>query len=137
MSKLLCKSARKGDHGVKQLLELYVTFADGNDGALTFDDEVLPPGAIVDSCTHQVLEAFNAGTTNVITVGDNGTADRYKAAGDINEAATGAPIDLVNGYQVPAATVRIPQVRYDYTGNIPTTGKIRVQIWFHEADLMP
>jgi len=137
--KVLSRPACKGSHGVLQTLGLYIDYTDkATDGVAkvtTFGDEVLPPGAIVVDCWHQVLQAFNGGTTNVITVGDDNTADRFKAAGDIDEATPGAPISLVSGYQ--ATVARTPQVSYTFTGTTPTTGKLVVFIDFIEAELMP
>jgi hypothetical protein len=52
--------------------------------------QFLPAGAIIIGTDVHVAAVFNAGTTNVLTIGTNAaTYDNIIAAADVNEAATG------------------------------------------------
>jgi hypothetical protein len=50
----------------------------------------LPAAAQILDIVVNVTAAFNAGTTNVLTLGNTSTATQYIAAGDLDETATGA-----------------------------------------------
>lgn len=78
----------------------------------------------------QVVTAFNAGTTNVLTLGDSADSgnDNYLTSSDITEGTPGF---------YPAAPVRVRleadttiTARYTQTGTAATTGKARFIIRF-------
>src|SRR5262249_61086983 len=64
-----------------------------NDGGIAngVGRQWLPAGAIIVGTDVMVDTVFNAGTTNVLTLGTNGpsTYDNIVAAADVNEGATG------------------------------------------------
>ena len=68
-------------------------------GSVAFDDDGiangiklcdLPDNIIVTKAAAVVTKAFNAGTTNVLTVGTNDDADDLLGSGDITEGTAGA-----------------------------------------------
>jgi hypothetical protein len=53
-------------------------------------DNYLPQNAFIENVLVEIVTVFNAGTTNVLTVGTVGaTYNNIVAAGDVNEAAAG------------------------------------------------
>jgi hypothetical protein len=91
----------------------------------------LPEGAVILSAWVEVLEAFNAGTTNLLTVGNGaigaGTADDYVAT--VTEGTPGVYGQATPG--VPFAALTADTDVYAYytpTGTAPTTGKARAFI---------
>lgn len=90
----------------------------------------LPAGALIISALARIITAFNAGTTNVLTVGTNSTAyDNIFAAADITEATVG-------GYVAPALTASATTyaadtdvfIKYAQTGTAATTGAADILI---------
>lgn len=90
----------------------------------------LPLGAMLISAVARVVTAFNAVTTNVLTVGTNSTAyDNIFAAADITEATPG-------GYVAPAVTALATSyaadtdvyAKYTQTGTAATTGAADILI---------
>jgi hypothetical protein len=75
-----------------------------------------------------VNTAFNAGTTNVLTVGTSTTANEWLAAGDINEAVAGfyPASNAVTKFRLTADTKIY--VKYTQTGTAATTGAATVII---------
>lgn len=73
----------------------------------------------------EVITAFNAGTTNVLTLGTNSTANQLLAAGDITEATPGFyPQHAGTGsLRITAATDIY--AKYTQTGTAATTGKAK------------
>jgi hypothetical protein len=55
----------------------------------------IPAGSMLCACYVRITTAFNAATTNVLTVGQNATADTdIVAAGELNEGVTGTTVVL-------------------------------------------
>jgi hypothetical protein len=91
----------------------------------------LPAGAVILAAWVEVITAFNAGTTNVVTVGfgaiASGTADDYVAT--VTEGTPGVYGQATPG--LPFAALAADQDVYAYyssTGTAPTTGKARAFI---------
>ncbi len=89
---------------------------------------MLPENAQILRTTVNILTAFNAGTTNVLTVGTDASRLNIVAAADVNEAATGvtsvatgAALDLSGG-------AAMPYVKYAQTGTAATAGKACIVI---------
>lgn len=84
----------------------------------------LPIGALIRSVTIAIETAFNAATTNVLTVGlssETTTFDDLVAAASVNEGAVG--ITTVNNAAVqPLASVQNVVVQYTQTGTAATAG---------------
>jgi hypothetical protein len=91
--------------------------------------QYLPAGAIIVGTDVHIATAFNAGTTNVLTVGTNTTTDNnIIASGDVDETATGLTQNVK-----PTGTALGPlsadaQVfaKFAQTGTAATTGKAYV-----------
>lgn len=95
-------------------------------GSTTVALDNLNVGDVVVQCWVQVTTAFNAGTTNEITLGDGNTANKYLATGDVTEA-TPAVYPTGGKGPFPAETVaRTLTATYAQTGTAATTGAARV-----------
>lgn len=107
-----------GNYSSMRLVEMPIVF--GNTAIQELDR--LAAGEIVVSCWVEVLTAFNAGTTNVLTLGDGTTADKYLAAGDITEATPAVYPTGGKGPFVAEAAATTINVKYVQTGTAATTG---------------
>src|SRR5215211_6440005 len=91
----------------------------------------LPSGAIIIGTDIHVATAFNATTTNVLTVGSNSTQrDNIIASGDVNEGATGLTKDISpTGTALGPISAHTPlYAKYTQTGPVATAGVARVII---------
>jgi hypothetical protein len=95
--------------------------------------QTLPAGAIVTSTSVLITTAFNAGTTNVLTVGGNTTTyNDIVAANDVDETATG----LTNGIKPTGSSLgklaadRDVYAKYTQTGTAATAGAATVIIHY-------
>lgn len=87
--------------------------------------QVLPAGAIIIGTDVHVAAAFNAGTTNVLTVGTSGVFTEIVSAAALNEGATGltqniAPTGVMLG---PIASDTQVFVSYTQTGTAASAGQ--------------
>ena len=74
--------------------------------------------------------AFNAGTTNVLTVGTNaGSDNNIVAAADVNEAATGTT-SVTTGIGLSIAADTPVYVRYTQSGTAATAGAATIVILY-------
>ena len=116
------------NRGRQSPLEAYVDigFADlaGLSGTATLAID-LPVGAQVIGGDLVVYTAFNSATSDVITVGDALTANRYLASTSI--AATGRTALTVTGYQTLTTSNKI-NVTWTGVGTVPTAGSIRLRM---------
>lgn len=95
--------------------------------------EYLPAGAIIIGTDVFVNAVFNAGSTNVLTVGTNGsTANNIVASGDVNEASAILFKDIspaaggtAEGKLASDAQI---YVKFDQTGTAAATGSATVMI---------
>lgn len=105
-------------------------------GSVNFDDEDidkgikvcdLPDNIIVTKAVAVVTEAFNAATTNVLTVGTNDDADNLLGSGDITEGTAAAYaggnkfVHLGTGGKVNA--------KYTQTGTAATAGAADIYLF--------
>lgn len=105
-------------------------------GSVNFDDEDidkgikvcdLPDNIIVTKAVAVVTEAFNAATTNVLTVGTNDDADNLLGSGDITEGTAAAYaggnkfVQLGTGGKVNA--------KYTQTGTAATAGAADIYLF--------
>lgn len=95
---------------------------------------MLPIGAFILRVMVEIVVAFNAVTTNVLTVGSNATANNIVAAGDVDEAAVGI-YDVTRGLgrSLTAAADTLVSVKYTQTGTAATTGQAEIVI-IYEAN---
>lgn len=115
------RSSSPGEYGATRLVAKTIGFANS-----TVDLETLAVGDVVVQVWCEVLTVFNAATTNVITVGDGTTADKYLAAADITEGTVGVyPTGGKGPFKAETAAGTL-KVTYAQTGTAATTGSARV-----------
>ena len=91
----------------------------------------LPKGSYLSSTSCHVITAFNAGTTNVLTIGTSTTATEIIGTADINEAsATYQSVTTNLGTTVASAADVTLYAKYAQTGPAATTGKATCVIEF-------
>ena len=109
-----------------------VTFADAGVSA-GVPVEWLRKGSIILGTDVVVTAAFNAATTNVLTVGTNSTAyDNIAAAADITEGSTGLTQNIkpTGAALGPLASDSQVFVKYTQSGTAATTGEAYIIIKF-------
>ena len=104
-------------------------------GTVAFDTEdvdkgvelcELPAGIVVTKAVAVVTEAFDAGTTNVLTVGANDDVNDIMGSGDITEGTKGAY--LVNKFAQYDAAATI-KAKYTQTGTDATAGAADIYLF--------
>jgi hypothetical protein len=89
----------------------------------------LPMGAQIVMTIVKVTTAFNAVTTNVLTVGCNSSSyNDLVAAGDVDELTTGADVVWTGVELDLSAAAKLPYVKYTQTGTAATAGAAIVTI---------
>jgi hypothetical protein len=89
----------------------------------------LPAGAIVTHAIVKVTAAFNAATTNVLTVGTADDDDAVLGAADFDETVAGTTLTFAAaGYKVSVATPLF--IKYAQTGTAATTGAADIILFF-------
>lgn len=89
----------------------------------------LPAGAIVTGMLVKVSEAFNAATTNVLTVGTASDDDAILGATDIDELEVDTTVTFTAyGYKVDADTPLF--IKYAQTGTAATAGAATVILFY-------
>jgi hypothetical protein len=89
----------------------------------------LPAGAIVTHAIVKVTEAFNAATTNVVTVGTAADDDAVLTGADFDETVVGTTLTFAAaGYSVAVATPLY--IKYAQTGTAATTGAVTIILFF-------
>ncbi|MCA6114249.1 hypothetical protein J6524_04805 [Bradyrhizobium sp. WSM 1738] len=90
--------------------------------------QTLPKGAIIVGTDVHNATAFNAGTTNVLTVGGGTNFNEIVAAGDVDETATGLTQNIkpTSTFLGPLAADTDVYVKYTQTGTAATAGKATV-----------
>ena len=88
---------------------------------------IIPSGAVIFAAMVQVTAVFNAGTTNVVTVGHTATIDAYVDASLVTEAT---PAAYVTYLQTPLTVDTTACAYYVCTGNAPTAGSANVTVLY-------
>lgn len=129
-SNVQATSARKRPEQLTHYLRKTVNFSDTNIATgISFAND-LPAGAQVLRTTLTVLTAFNAVTTNVLTVGQNSTSyNDFVNGGDVDETAVGTTV-IGRGADVVISADTAVFVKYTQTGTAATTGQARIVIEF-------
>jgi hypothetical protein len=93
-------------------------------------DNSLPVGARILAVIVEIITAFNAASTNVLTVGTNSTSfNDLVAAGDVDEATVQATQVLRGiGGSILRSAEKVPKIKYTQTGDAATTGDAEVTI---------
>jgi hypothetical protein len=90
----------------------------------------IPAGSMLFDARVRVTTAFNAVTTNVLTVGsDAGANTNMVAAGELNEGATGLTI-VTTGAALTFASDTVIYVRYTQSGTAATAGAATILITY-------
>lgn len=126
-------TARQLPYQVVHTLRIKVNYNDAGVAA-GVGKQWLPKGAIITSTSVHVATAFNAGTTNVLTVGTNASAYNNIVAGnDVDETAAGVITNAIK----PTGTALGPLaadarvfVTFTQTGTAATTGSAIVLIHY-------
>lgn len=92
----------------------------------------LPLGANILQVMVEIVVAFNAGTTNVLTVGTNTPTDNdIVNAADVNEAATGVTlVTRALGRSLTAAAEKAVYAKFAQTGTAATAGQAIITILY-------
>ena len=94
----------------------------------------LPSGASIQWVMVKIKTAFNAGTTNVLTVGQNASSyNDMVAAADVDESTTEASMVLRGADLTISSDVR-PFITYTQTGTAATAGVAEVVIAYIPAN---
>ncbi|MCK9355682.1 MAG: hypothetical protein M0R22_00815 [Dehalococcoidia bacterium] len=104
-----------------------VLFSDAVSGVASVALGTIPAGGRFVEAKVNILTAFNAGTTNTLTVGIASDTDYLLAAGN-PDVADSETIGNLLDYQPTEDT--IVYARYAYTGTAPTTGKAVAYVTF-------
>lgn len=115
------RGSAPGEYGALRLVSGEIAFDD-----TTVDLEDLDVGDVVISAWAEVLTPYNAATTNVVTLGDGTTADKYLAAADVAEGAVGVSPAGGRGPFAAEAAAGILRATYTQTGAAATAGRARI-----------
>jgi hypothetical protein len=111
------RASAPGEFSGLRLASAAHTFA-----SATVTVDTLAVGDVVTRVWFEVTTAYNAGTTNVVTVGDGTTANKYLAAADITEATPAVyPTGGSGPFKAETAGGTLT-VTYAQTGTAATTG---------------
>lgn len=115
------RGSAPGQYGGLRLVAGTINFTDA-----TVVLESLAADDVVVQAWAEVLTVFNAATTNVITLGNGVTADKFLAAADVNEAAAGvSPVGGKGPFTAETAAGSLTAT-YTQTGAAATAGSARV-----------
>jgi hypothetical protein len=123
-------TARRDPRNVSNTM---VGIANFSDSTLGVQFGVLPMGARITDVIVEIITAFNAATTNILTVGTNSTAfNNVVAGGDVPPGAVGATrVDRgIGGSIMRAGPDAAIFIKFAQTGTAATTGKAEVTIVF-------
>lgn len=95
-------------------------------GSSTVALDTLAVGDVVVRCWADVTTVFNAGTTNVLTLGDGTTGNKYLAASDVTEGSTGVTPAGGKGPFTAETAAGTLTATFAQTGTAATTGAARV-----------
>lgn len=125
-------AARQDPRQVSNTLKKTINFNDAKISAGVAFDNYLPQAAFLLMVLTEIVTAFNAGTTNVLTIGTVGAAfNNIVAAGDVNPLVPGLyPSTRALGRALTAAAAVVPTALYAQTGTAATAGQAIVVIEF-------
>ena len=125
-------AARQDPRQVSNTLKRTTNFGDFGIATGAAFDNYLPQSAFILGVWTEIVTAFNAGTTNVYTVGTVGAGyNNIVAAADVNPAVAGVYSSTRGwGRSLTAAAAVLPFARYTQTGTTATTGQAITVIEF-------
>lgn len=111
------RESAPGEAGAQRLVSEDIVF-----GNSTVTVDTLAAGDVIVQCWFEVTTAFNAGTTNVITVGDGTTANKYLTSTDVTEGTPGVYPTGGKGPFAKETAAGTLTITYAQTGTAATTG---------------
>jgi len=122
---VLGTNARQDPRQVVNTLKKTFNFNDANIATGVAFDNYLPQNAFIETVLTEVVVAFNAGTTNPISVGTVGPAyTNIVQVADVTSGTPGVyPSTVGRGRSLTAAGDVLPFVKYAQTGTAATTGQ--------------
>ena len=111
------------------------TIAYTNSTAVTI--ATLPANAQIQNVHIDVTTAFNAGTTNTVTVGKTGTAAAYVASTSVGSTgrASVATTGVYSAWADTGSSEVSATITYSQTGTAATAGALRVTIVYKYVDV--
>lgn len=116
------RSSAPGEFGALRLASAEIAFDVASPFTVKLDD--LAVGDVVLLAWAEVLEGFDAGTTNVLVLGNTADDDHYLAAGDVTEGTPGA--SAAKGPFAAEATATALNAKYTQTGTAAANGSARL-----------
>ena len=110
-------------------MQLVVNYNDSGIATGKPFNKYLPQNAEVLFTKVRITAAFNAGTTNVLTVGTNSSSyNDLVAAGDCDESTTGADIVWTGAELDTSSAPLLPYAKYTQTGASASAGRAIITI---------
>lgn len=125
-------SARQDPRQVSNTLKRTTNFNDVGIATGVAFEQYLPRSAFILRVLTEIVVAFNAVTTNVLTIGTVGAAyNNIVAAGDVNPGAVGVyESTRALGRSLTSAADVLPVAKYTQSGGAATTGQAITVIEF-------
>lgn len=115
------RASAPGLYGALRLVSATIAYTD-----TTVALDSLAVGDIVVRCWAEVGTAFNAGTTNVVTLGNGVTTNKFLGASDVAEGSTGvSPAGGVGPFTAETVAGTLTAT-YAQTGTAATAGSAKV-----------
>lgn len=114
------RASAPGESSAVRLVSAALAF-----GSSSASLDTLAVGDVVVAVWVEVLTAFNAATTNVITVGDGTTGNKYLTSSDVTEGTPGVYPTGAKGPFAAETAAGTLTVSYAQTGTAATTGLCR------------
>lgn len=111
------RSASPGLYGATRLVSGNLVF-----GSTTVVLENLSVGDVIVAAWCEVVTAFNAASTNVITLGDGTTANKYLTSSDVTEGTPGVYPTGGKGPYAAETAAGVLTATYAQTGTAANTG---------------
>lgn len=129
---VLGTNARQDPRQVLNTLKKTVNYNDPGIATGVAFDNYLPHNAFIENVLTEVVVAFNAGTTNVLTAGTNGPSyNNIVSAADVTEGTPGIyASNGGRGRSLTAAADVLPYALYTQTGTVATTGQAIIVIFY-------
>jgi hypothetical protein len=89
----------------------------------------LPAGAIVTNCIIKIVTAFNAATTNVLSIGTASDASAVLGAADVDETVAGTTMAAAAVGYMPSVDTPL-FIKYAQTGTAASAGRAVVVMTF-------
>ncbi len=129
---VLGTNARQDPRQVLNTLKKTVNFNDAGIAVGLAFDNYLPQNAFIENVLTEVVVAFNAATTNVLTAGTNSpNYDNIVGAADVTEGTPGVYASTAGrGRSLTAAADVLVYARYTQTGTAATTGQAIIVLFY-------